>query len=94
MKKATYKIQMRDGSEQVIEGDVVNEIYGIDKRKVGDFPISYYMTHIPSGVLVTNARTKKALMEIANLPQMIDQTNHDKMRETVARYWNKKGWKD
>lgn len=94
MKKATYKIQMRDGTEQVIEGDVVNEIYGIDKRKVGDFPIAYYMTHIPSGVLVTNARTKKALMEIANLPQMIDQTDHNKMREAVAGYWNRKGWKD
>lgn len=106
MKKTRYQIKMRSGEERTVEGEIVNDIWGIDKRmtqkttytKNGEEKVSqssdYFLTHVPSGTLITNARTKRALMEIANLPIMIDQNNFQLMMVAVNEYWESKGWKD
>ena len=106
MKKTLYKIKMRDGTTKEVEGEVVNGVWGIDKRATqkvtynanGEEKVSttsdYFLTHVPSGVLITNARTKKALMEIANLEDLMDEDDMTKVGRAVIAYWNNRGWKD
>lgn len=106
MKKTSYAIKMRDGSELTVEGEVINGRWGIDKRLTqkktytanGEEKVSqssdYILTHVPTGMLITTARTKKALLELINRPRMIDQDDPNVMLKEVAEYWNAKGWKD
>lgn len=106
MKTTTYKIRMRDDSEQEVQGIVVNGVWGIDKRTTtkttytanGEEKKSnssdFFLTHIPTGTLVTNARTRKALMEIANLEDLMDEEDLGAIAKAVVKYWNAKGWKD
>lgn len=84
---------MRDGTERTVKGTIVNDIYGIDKRIYKGTSTAFFLTHIPSGVLITNADKKKSLMEIANLPEMIDQTDPAKIAKAVGKYWNDRWWK-
>lgn len=105
MKTTSYKIKMKDGTEREVTGVVIGD-YGIDKRmsqKVtynaqGEEKVSqssdYFLTHIPTGMLLTSARTRKALLEIANRSNMIDQTDFTTMLKEIVDYWNSRGWKD
>lgn len=93
MKKTRYKIKMRDGSDQEIEGEVVNGVWGIDKRTIGKGS-GYYLTHVPTGTLITNSRTKRSLMEIANLEDLMDEDDMTKVGRAVIAFWDERGWKD
>lgn len=106
MKQATFNIKMRTGESRQVTGYIVNDIYGIDKRitqkttynEQGEEKVSqssdFFLTHIPTGVLITNARTRKALMELVNRPDMVDQNDMHQMALAVAGYWNQREWKD
>lgn len=89
MKTATFNIAMKNGTKEVREGYIVNGIYGIDKRDGG-----FYLTHLPTGVLVTNSRTRKALMELANRSDMTDQNDFTVMANAVKDFWDRRWWKD
>lgn len=106
MKTMTYKINMRDGSVREVTGSVVNDIWGIDKRvteKVtrtgnGEERVSktqdYFLTHIPTGMLVTNAKKKRTLMEIANLEALMDENDPLKIIAVVMKFWDDRWWKE
>ena len=103
-KKERYNIKMRNGEAHSVEGIIVNNIYGIDKRITTTVKKNkdnservlsssrYYLTHIPSGVLISGARTQKALKELANRQNMIDQHDFKVMGKEVGDFWNSRGW--
>lgn len=105
MKTKTFKIKKKDGTTEVVEGIIVNDIWGIDKRttenvtytskgeKRSNKSSDYYLTHIPSGMLVTVASTRKTLMEIANLEALMDENDPYAIWNAVLKYWDKRGWK-
>ena len=48
-KKEQYEILKTDGTKEVVAGEVINKIWGMDKRMADDGTIIGYMvTHIPS----------------------------------------------
>lgn len=106
MKTATYKIKMKDGSSNEVTGSIINGVWGIDKRVFekktytasGEERVSksqdYYLTHIPSGMLVTNSKKKRTLMEIANLSSLMDENDPRKILTAVMRFWDDRWWKD
>lgn len=87
-KTSTFKIKMKDGSEQEVSGLVIDGRWGIDKREDKFF----YLTHVPSGALVTNARTQKALKELVSRPDMVDEEDAGKIAKAVGRFWNERWW--
>lgn len=103
-KTSKYDIQMKDGSISHVEGLVSNDRWGIDKRcistettlKTGSTRVTqqcgFYLTHIPSGILVTNARTQKALKELINREDMIEEDDPKKILEAVGKFWNERRW--
>lgn len=104
-KNQTYDIQMKNGSVTRVEGLVINSRWGIDKRcfsnettlKTGNIRVTqrcdYYLTHIPTGILITNARTQKALNELVNREDMIDEDDPKKIIEAVGKFWNEREWR-
>lgn len=61
-KKQKYSIQLGDGTTREVEGEIVNGIWGIDKREIASgeqtlkdgskktlSSFSYVITHLPSG---------------------------------------------
>lgn len=103
-KNQTYDINMKDGSISHVEGLVINSRWGIDRRctvsettcKNGNTRITnscgYYLTHIPSGMLISNASTQKALKELINREDMIDEDDPKKIIKAVGKFWNERGW--
>ena len=96
---------MKDGTTSEVEGIVLNERWGIDKRTVKNVTYTkageertlsssdFYLTHIPSGYLVTNAKTQKALKELVNRPDMIAEDDLHKILEATVAFWNERMWK-
>ena len=96
-KKQKYKIKMQDGTFQEVEGEVVNNIWGIDKRTVvtGEQTLkdgttrtlsstSYMVTHIPTGAFLPTGsfRTIKAAKLLLNEPEFfIDELDSDAVME-------------
>lgn len=102
-KTIKYQIDMKDGTKKEVEGIVINNKWGIDKRaqevvrqtKDGEkvsLSYSFCLTHIPSGILVTSANTQKALKELVNREDMIDEDDFHKMAVAVGKFWNERGW--
>lgn len=102
-KTGKYVCQMKDGTKQEREGLIFNNRWAIEKRqeekirstKDGDkVSLSSYfaLTHIPTGILVTTANTQKALKELINREDMIDEDDLHKMAVAVGKFWNEKGW--
>jgi len=102
-KTEDYRIKMKNGTEQTVTGIVINKRWGIDKRaqevvrqtKDGEkvsLSYSFCLTHIPSGILVTSANTQKALKELINREDMIDEDDFHKMAVAVGKFWNQRGW--
>lgn len=104
-KTETFKIKLQKGGTREVTGLVINKIWGIDKRqsftevtnKNGEVRTlssqDFYMTHIPTGVLVTNASTQKALKELANQPEMINPKGFQEIINCVYKFWDARGWK-
>lgn len=94
MKKIKYKINMKNGEPQEVEGYVVNEVWGIDKRANN----YYVLTYIPNGCLVDSARTIKFLKMLVQEPEFFDfdgtPKTCDKLVTAISRYRNEHGWKD
>lgn len=88
-KTSNFKIKMKDGTEQEVSGLVIDGMWGIDKRDDKFF----YLTHVPTGALVTNARTQKALKELVSRPDMVDETDISKIAKAVGDFWNSREWK-
>lgn len=96
-KKQKYKIKMIDGTWQEVEGEVVNKIWGIDKRtqvsgektmKDGTVKAlsstSYIVTHLPTGAFLPTAsfRTIKAAKLLLSRPEFfIDELNEENAME-------------
>lgn len=94
-KKQKYQIRMRDGTIQTVEGTVVGN-WGVDKRTVmmdGKPTLSYFLTHIPSGILITNAKTQKKLLELANQPDLVNEEDPFQMAKAVTKFFDNVGWK-
>ena len=88
-KSCVFSISMKDGTKKDVSGIVIDGVWGIDKRE----DKSFYLTHIPTGALVTNASTQKALKELVSRPDMIDETSVDKIAKAVGDFWNSRRWK-
>ena len=80
---------MKDGTSKSVKGMVINNRWGIDKREELS---SFFLTHTPTGMLVTNARTQKALRELVNRPDMIEEDDPKKIAIAVGKFWNERGW--
>lgn len=103
-KSQEYTIKMKDGTEKKVSGLVINNRWGIDKRqyevvktnKNGESRTTlsscFYLTHIPTGILVTNANTQKALKELVNRPDMIEEDDPKKIAKAVGDFWNERWW--
>lgn len=85
----TFEIKMNDGTTKTVEGVIVNDIWGIDKREDKCF----YLTHIPTGTLITNGKTQKVLKEFVNGQDVIDETDLQKIANEVVKFWNTRWWK-
>lgn len=104
-KTQKYQISMKDGGREEVEGVVINERWGIDKRttevtrmmKSGEEKTSlsscFYLTHIPSGILVTNANTQKALKELVERLDSVNDEDYRAMLDVTGDFWNERGWK-
>lgn len=83
-KKQKYKIKMDDGTEQEVEGEIVNNVWGIDKRTLvtGEQVMkdgtkrtlsstSYVITHIPTGSMLPTCsfRTLKSAKLLLSEPE-------------------------
>lgn len=83
-KKQKYNIIMRDGTKREVEGEVVNKIWGIDKRTevTGEQTLKdgrvralssteYIITHIPTGATLPTCRfrTMKAAKLLLSEPE-------------------------
>lgn len=90
-KNQEFEIKMRDGTTQKVNGIVINNRWGIDKREQLS---SFFLTHIPTGALVTNARTQKALKELVNRADMIEEDDPQKILDAVAKFWNERSWQE
>lgn len=90
-KKVTYKIKLTNGKEQEVEGEVVNGIWGIDKRELtnGEQTMKdgtvrvlksthYHVTHLPTGAAppLCTFRTLKAAKMLLSEPEFFfDELN-------------------
>lgn len=104
-KNQEFVINMKDGTKKTVTGLVINNRWGIDKRqyevvktnKNGETRTTssscFYLTHIPTGILVTNANTQKALKELVNRTDMIEEDAPKKIAKAVGDFWNSKEWK-
>lgn len=89
-KKTKYIINMRDGTTQEVEGEVVNKIWGIDKRGS-----DYHITHLPTGSHLPLGlfRTLKAAKLMLQEPEFfLDDLS--KLPSAIHRFWETRGWKD
>lgn len=83
-KKTKYKIKMKDGTEKEVEGEIVNKIWGIDKREMvrGEQTMKdgsvrqlkdthYHISHVPTGAALPlcTFRTMKAAKMLLNEPE-------------------------
>lgn len=103
-KPQEYTIKMKDGTEKKVSGLVINNRWGIDKRqyevaktnKNGESKTTlssfFCLTHIPTGILVTNANTQKALKELVNRPDMIEEDDLKKIAKATVDFWNERWW--
>ena len=103
-KSQEYTIKMKDGTEKKVSGLVINNRWGIDKRqyevvktnKNGESRTTlsscFYLTHLPTGILVTNANTQRALKELVNRPDMIEEDDLEKILYAVVDFWNERWW--
>ena len=96
-KKQSYKITMRDGTQQEVQGEVFNEIWGIDKRSVkrGEqtmkdgtvrelFDTHYHITHLPTGAklpLCTFRTLKSAKMLLSEPEFFIDELSKESVKK-------------
>ena len=90
-KSQEFAIKMKDGTTQSVTGLVINNRWGIDKRTLSSS--GFYLTHIPTGTLVTNASTQKALKELVNQPDMIEEDDLKKIAVATVKFWNARDWK-
>ena len=103
-KAQEYTIKMKDGTEKTVSGMVFNNRWGIDKRQYEVIKINkngesrttlsscFYLTHIPTGALVTNANTQKTLKELVNRPDMVEEDDPKKIVKAVGDFWNERWW--
>lgn len=90
-KKQKYNIVMQDGTKKEVEGEVVNGIWGIDKRTISNgtktmkdgtvkelSSTCYIITHIPTGAFLPTSvfRTVKAAKLLLSEPEFyFDELN-------------------
>lgn len=103
-KNQEFTINMKDGTKKTVTGLVINNRWGIDKRQYEVVKINkngekkttlsscFYLTHIPTGILVTNANTQKALKELVNRPDMIEEDDLEKILYATVDFWNERWW--
>ena len=103
-KNQEFTINMKDGTKKTVTGLVINNRWGIDKRqyevvktnKNGESKTAlssfFCLTHLPTGILVTNANTQKALKELVNRPDMIEEDDPKKIAKATTDFWNERWW--
>lgn len=87
-KSLSFNISMKNGTKVEVKGLVIDGKWGIDKREDKFF----YLTHIPTGALITNAKTQKALKELVSRPDMVDEDDPMKIYKAVCNFWNSRRW--
>lgn len=88
-KKISYKINMKDGTKQEITGTEIIPNYAYDKRNG-----VYCLTHIPTGILITNSSKAGALKLLCTEPEFLEEFEAKKIMLAVCRFWNKYEWSD
>lgn len=103
-KNQEFTINMKDGTKKTVTGLVINNRWGIDKRQYEVVKINkngekrttlsscFYLTHIPTGILVTNANTQKVLKELVNRPDMIEEDDLENIMMATVDFWNERWW--
>lgn len=103
-KNQDFTINMKNGTKKTVTGLVINNRWGIDKRQYEVVKINkngekkttlsscFYLTHIPTGILVTNANTQKALKELVNRPDMIEEDDLENIMMATVDFWNERWW--
>lgn len=102
-KKQKYQILMNDGTKQEVEGEIVNGIWGIDKRTTvtGEQELkdgtkrtlsstSYMITHIPTGAYLPTAsfRTLKSAKMLLSKPEFFfDELTDDAVYGMSEAIW-------
>lgn len=92
MKKTKYSITMNDGTKQEVEGQVFNNVWGIDKRGSA----YYVLTYVPNGAFVESSKTMKLLKLLVQEPEFFDfdETIQStvKIIGAIKRFRDKNGW--
>ena len=107
-KKTKFKISKKDGTVEEVEGIVVNEIWGVDKRttvygkqvmKDGAVkPLSYsayIITHIPTGshLPLGTCRTQRNAVMLLQEPEFFEEPLVPAhIGKAIARFARRVGW--
>jgi hypothetical protein len=80
--------KMKDGSIKYVDGKALNQAWHYHKQDG-----KYWLTHTPSGKLMTNAKTLKALKELLQEPEFFSsQITIMGLWEALHRFGNRKFW--
>lgn len=87
--KPKFKLRMKDGSVEEVEGTKLNDNFHYHKSEN-----LYWLTHTPSGRLVTSAKKVKSLRELINEPEFFDDNlTVTAMHKAYVRWANRNMWK-
>ena len=86
--KPKFKLKMKDGTVREVEGTKLNDRFHYHKAEN-----TYWLTHTPSGQLVTSAKKVKLLRELVNEPEFFDdQLTISRLYEAYCRWGNRHFW--
>ena len=84
-----FVLRMKDGSKKKVAGKRLSPDFHYHKENG-----LYWMTKTSSGVLITSARTIKALKELTAEPEFFDkELTPERIIQAVNRWGNKYKWK-
>lgn len=86
--KPIFKLKMKDGSVKEVEGTKLTDQFHYHKDEG-----LYWLTHTPSGMLVTSAKRVKSLKELINEPEFFDDLTVKSMFEAYKRWTQRNQWK-
>lgn len=87
-------VNMKDGLKMEVEGAIMTDQWGIDKRENGQ----YVLTHLPSGKLVWSSKKQTFLKLLIQEPEFVRPINdmdieHLKSLATaICRFSTTNGW--
>ena len=106
-KKIKYQIKKLDGTMEEVEGIEIVPDYAYDKRTItygkaynkhGEErelkTVTYCLTHIPTGYLITTSDKVNTLKLMCAEPEFFDEFDVNNIIKAVGRFWNKHDWQE